>query len=72
MNDNGSDTTGQTNYANQDRFNDIRISASPTKLVYPRDDFLLISPGPDGRYGYTNNNVPVSRFEGTCDDIVNW
>ena len=49
---------------------------------YPRPDYVLISPGPDGRYGYVNQTTLEPWDPNTCneshdslaqfDDIGNW
>jgi len=46
---------------------------------YPRQDYMLISPGPDGRFGYVNEDTlaPTDpEVEGSVatrpDDITNW
>ena len=87
--DNGVDVNGQTNFADQNKFIDaviksayvgIRVDPADTKSWnWPRADYLLISPGPDGRYGYAKTNSDgtigpaLSGDAGaTCDDIFNW
>lgn len=49
--------------------------------VFARNDYLLISPGPDGRYGYTktdtatNTIVPANKkkdVDAVTDDVTNW
>jgi len=85
--ENGVDVNGLTNYGTttpqtafiQGVTNQNDVSDSGT-WRWPRQDYLLISAGPDGHYGYTKtdsvtgNIVPaLSTDTGvTCDDIVNW
>lgn len=98
--DNGTTIDDFTNYASKMNsqsptesyfFEIVRLSAatgSGTTLVpakFVRDDYLLVSPGPDGRFGYTyveattKQVLPWSRKDPTpdkspvsYDDIVNW
>jgi len=89
--ENGDCADGKANYANKTNtatvpvtyFDEIVRTVAPSTsamATYRRSDYLLVSPGPDGRYGYaklneTSGNVePVSSSEsgGSCDDFVNW
>jgi len=80
--DNGTSTNAKSNYADQARFDEIIITTPPGtssdgSILYVRYDYLLVSPGVDGRYGYvttdsTGNIVPASRSGGMCDDVTNW
>ena len=80
--DNGTSTNAKSNYADQARFDEIIITTPPGtssdgSILYVRYDYLLVSPGVDGRYGYvttdsTGNVVPSSRSGGMCDDVTNW
>jgi len=77
----------------QDYFDEIaKLSAADTPKYdatnkrwvtakYVRDDYLLVSPGPDGRYGYTRINESTGYVEPCSksdkgslmpDDITNW
>ena len=77
--DNGASTDAKSNYASQARFDEV-IKTEPTLNLYVRDDYLLVSPGSDGRYGYvmmdstSGNVVPASRSDGESgsDDVTNW
>ena len=79
--DNGVDMAGLTNYGGIDPQTSFIQGVTgqtgvsdPTKWRWPRDDYLLISPGPDGRYGYTtlDHTQLATPSDGTCDDIGNW
>jgi prepilin-type N-terminal cleavage/methylation domain-containing protein len=81
VSDNGSDSTGQTNYGSPNAFIEgVTGQNNYTNPTWPRQDYLLISPGPDGRYGYTKtdssgNIVPAALGDAgiitPLDDIVN-
>ena len=84
--ENGVDTNGLTNYGTSDpqtvfiqSVTSQIIISDPTTWRWPRQDYLLISAGPDGRYGYTKtdsagNIVPATPSDSNLpyDDIVNW
>jgi prepilin-type N-terminal cleavage/methylation domain-containing protein len=81
--DNGAaDSTGKVNYSSQTRMEEMTkmtLAAGPPPVYkWVNDEFLLVSPGPDGRYGYVKvDNVTgevssCSSAEGKCDDITNW
>ncbi len=79
--DGPADATGKTNYGGQAQFNEIaQITLTSTTFRWVSQDFLLMSPGPDGRYGYVTVNsttgvvslTTAAKGDGTCDDIFNW
>jgi prepilin-type N-terminal cleavage/methylation domain-containing protein len=81
--DNGAaDSTGKLNYSSQTRLEELTKMTLATKpsvvTKWVDEGFLLISPGPDGRYGYvkvdgaTGEISSCSSSEGKCDDITNW
>jgi prepilin-type N-terminal cleavage/methylation domain-containing protein len=72
-----------TNYADPAKMCEIVRKAltttAPRRFRFARQDYILISPGADGRYGYCRTNdageiVPASVEEQniTYDDITNW
>jgi len=74
------DPYGRLNYATIQFFKDCVIkftdSSSGTDYYY-RDDYLLISPGQDGRFGaiqrLEDGSIRLTtRDEGSYDDITNW
>ena len=74
--DNGASTDAKMNYASQAWFDEV-VKTEIALNLYVRYDYLLVSPGVDGRYGYvttdsTGNIVPTSRSGGMCDDVTNW
>lgn len=83
-NDGGTDHLARTNYASQEYFEQNvmepqgRGQAAPTR--YWRQDYFLVSPGLDGRYGAILQNQNTGEWEPTdlgtagshCDDIGNW
>lgn len=87
-NENGTtpDTTAKKNFAKIDYFkeclavrqNVISIEGDPVVLRYIRQDYILVSPGANGRFGYVKwdadgNAVPAPQKEGgDYDDIGNW
>jgi len=88
--DNGSSGTevqqGWSNYPSEERFYEWTTkkgtSSVPTDGAYYRHNYLLVSPGQDGRFGAIkrdeNGNVSVAtreeveNGEGSYDDITNW
>jgi len=83
----GGDLTAKKNVCDQAKF--LELIALPmgkdvkgnTIYRYVRADYLLISPGADGVYGWVKKDettglpVPVSRTEKVamgCDDVTNW
>ena len=86
-NDRGiADPQGKVNYPNLTAFNDwTTIGGSATAANagrYKRHDYLLVSPGQDGRFGgvrrdddgnvFTASRRLVEEGEATYDDITNW
>jgi prepilin-type N-terminal cleavage/methylation domain-containing protein len=72
-----------TNYADQAKMCEIVRKAltttPPRRFRFARQDYILISPGADGRYGYCKTDdaaeiVPASDEDKsiTYDDITNW
>ena len=77
--DNGTSTDAKSNYFSPAWFEEVikTGTSSDGSILYVRFDYLLVSPGVDGRYGYvttdsTGNIVPASRSGGMCDDVTNW
>jgi prepilin-type N-terminal cleavage/methylation domain-containing protein len=82
--ENGAADQGRDNYYTQEMLEDCteikaRFGTSgDTRRQFVRNDYLLVSPGVDGRYGAvkinssTGNIEPCKRKEGTYDDIGNW
>lgn len=82
--DNGTSPDAKTNYASEEYFEncvtsgEIRLVDKETKVPrYVDWDYLLVSPGPDGRYGAIlrdedGNIEPVERRDGSYDDLGNW
>jgi len=81
----GGDIDAKVNYGSQDWFNEIvqvEVYTTTTTTVkrYVREDYLLVSPGPDGRYGWVirdsqDNLKAASRLNEnnpTYDDVTNW
>ncbi|MBE3097890.1 MAG: prepilin-type N-terminal cleavage/methylation domain-containing protein [Planctomycetes bacterium] len=78
----GGDIEGRVNYGDQAKFDEIiQIETYYTNLRrYVREDYLLVSPGPDGRYGWIvrdddGNLQAASRLDEnspTYDDATNW
>jgi type II secretory pathway pseudopilin PulG len=83
----GGDLTAKKNVSDQAKF--LELIALPmgkdnkgnTIYRYVRADYLLISPGADGVYGWVKKDettglpIPVSRTEKVamgCDDVTNW
>ena len=87
------DTEGRYNYARynpqpgdpaggeDEYFNDCVVafekSSTSEHTRYHSDKYLLISPGPDGRYGAIRRTEdgdvePAPRVRGSYDDITNW
>ena len=87
VNDNVADQNGQTNYVDQTKFVEAVayigiqvVLGDSTTWRWPRQDYLLISPGPDGHYGYTkkdsNGNIVPALINDAgvivpLDDISN-
>ncbi|HUU93635.1 MAG TPA: type II secretion system protein [Phycisphaerae bacterium] len=83
-NDGGADQRAMTNYASEEYFQQCamepqgRTQAAPTR--YYRQDYFLVSPGLDGRYGAILQNQSTGEWDPTdlgtagahCDDIGNW
>jgi len=83
-NDGGADYLARTNYASLEYFQQSvmepkgRSQTAPTR--YWRQDYFLVSPGMDGRYGAILQNQNTGEWEPTdlstagahCDDIGNW
>jgi prepilin-type N-terminal cleavage/methylation domain-containing protein len=78
----GGDGCAKVNYGNQAWLDEIvQIETYYTNLKrYVREDYLLVSPGPDGRYGWVirdneGNLQAASRLNEnspTYDDATNW
>jgi len=78
------DPYAKRNYASLDYFKDclairpvIVVEGQAENLKYMRQDYILVSPGADGRYGAVRwdengNAEPVKRKDGEYDDIGNW
>jgi len=80
----GTDHLAKTNYASEEYFEQSvmetlgRSQTAPTR--YWRQDYFLVSPGMDGRYGAILQNKNTGEWEPTdlstagahCDDIGNW
>lgn len=73
------DSTGKTNYASQSAFDECVTSGTTSQggKRYVRQDFLLVSPGVDARYGYMMKNdqgeiVPGAKANNMYDDMKNW
>ena len=75
-----SDPKAKKNYDTNAHFEQcVREDANPTK-PYLRQDYFLVSPGLDGRYGAVMQNENTGEWEPTdlgaagayCDDIGNW
>ena len=83
-NKSGTDHLARTNYASLEYFQQSvmkpegRSQTTPTR--YWRQDYFLVSPGMDGRYGAILQNQNTGEWEPTdlgtagahCDDIGNW
>lgn len=85
LNGTAADSTAKVNFASNVFFEDclavrqsmITVEGQPVLLRYMRQDFILVSPGADGRYGAikwdANGNAdPVKKEAGEYDDIGNW
>ncbi|MFO8014216.1 MAG: prepilin-type N-terminal cleavage/methylation domain-containing protein [Phycisphaerae bacterium] len=80
------DRDGKTNYPTETTFYEWTTlrgtRASAQNGDYKRDDYLLVSPGQDGRFGgvrrdadgdvFTATREQVENGEATYDDITNW
>jgi type II secretory pathway pseudopilin PulG len=80
------DITGKENYHSQEYFLEtVRIMVGGTstdfRYRYVRNDFLLVSPGADGIYGWVEKDdvtglpKPVTRLKTVAmgyDDVTNW
>ncbi len=97
-NQNTGDPAGRTNFAKDEYFNDCIVSAAgegedfdpdnirpEDKIQYHRSDYLLMSPGPDGRFGTVGKDAegeihlilrspdnPARYEEISYDDVTNW
>lgn len=76
--DNPQDASNPNNgFANELNFQLLAVQRTPDlKYRWKREDYLLVSPGPDRMYGYLkeNSDPPVSAtlIDGSnCDDITN-
>jgi len=78
----GGDQCAKVNYGDQAKFEEIvRLPTYYTGITrWVRQDFILISPGPDGRYGWIikqedGSILAASRNDQgspTYDDVTNW
>jgi len=78
----GGDASAEVNYGDQVMFNEIvQVETGLVNVKrYVRQDYLLVSPGPDGRYGWViwdsgGNLKAASRLDKnspTYDDVTNW
>jgi prepilin-type N-terminal cleavage/methylation domain-containing protein len=80
------DSSGKVNYPTQNAFYEWTVlggtSASAEDGEYKRHDYLLISPGQDGRFGgvrrdeegnvFTASRDEVQNGDASYDDITNW
>jgi hypothetical protein len=76
--DNPGDDTGRTGFSSQEHF---EMLVRPKKKFWVREDYLLISPGPDGIYGCVIKDKATGQLrlarleennEAWCDDIANF
>ncbi len=79
--DGGTDPTGKKNYATLTYFEQcVKGEDATATTPYRRQDYFLVSPGQDGRYGAVMQNENTGEWEPTdlnaagayCDDIGNW
>jgi prepilin-type N-terminal cleavage/methylation domain-containing protein len=77
----GGDADARVNYGDQTKFDEIvQVYVYTTIKRHVRKDYLLASPGPDGRYGWVirdsqGNLKAASRLDEnnpTYDDVTNW
>ena len=77
----GGDTDAKVNYGRQAWFDEIvQVYVYTNVTRHVRKDYLLVSPGPDGRYGWVirdsaDNLKAASRLDEnnpTYDDVTNW
>lgn len=78
----GGDASAEVNYGDQAKFDEIvQVETGFVSVKrYVRQDYLLVSPGPDGRYGWVirdsqDNLKAASRLDQnspTYDDVTNW
>jgi prepilin-type N-terminal cleavage/methylation domain-containing protein len=86
VNDGGlPDATAKANYVDQTKFNELFRTPVGNTYKWVTQDFLLISPGPDGRFGYIRTKkssgevFPCAEGDAaddytspSCDDMYNW
>ncbi len=79
--DGGADPTAKKNYATLKYFNQcVKGENATAAMPYRRQDYFLVSPGRDGRYGAIMWNENTGEWEPAdlgaagayCDDIGNW
>jgi len=79
--DGGADPTAKKNYATLTYFEQcVKGEHATAATPYLRQDYFLVSPGQDGRYGAVMQNENTGEWEPTdlgaagayCDDIGNW
>jgi hypothetical protein len=79
----GGDVDAKVNYGGQAKFDEIvQVETSLANVNrYVREDYLLVSPGPDGRYGWvfwdSGGNLKAASKNDTTnsptyDDATNW
>jgi|WetSurMetagenome_2_1015567.scaffolds.fasta_scaffold22402_2 prepilin-type N-terminal cleavage/methylation domain-containing protein len=81
------DATAKTNYMDQAKLEEVARFQVGAVLKWVSQDFILVSPGPDGRYGYIrvkkdtgqvfpcsmNDADPSNEYTSpSCDDLSSW